>query len=256
MSSDLHELARTAEAAADLARRETLPRFRSVATEWKADGSPVTEADRAAERVIRATLLEAHPDIGIVGEEYGAEGERAERHWLVDPIDGTIAYSRGIPLYTTLIALMEGDEPVLGLIDLPALGERYVGWRGGGCRCNGEPVRVSAETELARTVVAHGDRDAFDAVGEGAYYERLARELPRLRGYTDGFGHAMVLRGAAGAMVDFCLHDWDAAAPRILVTEAGGACAVLPQGEGRVGLVCGGPALVEQLLALRGEAGA
>ena len=121
---DLEAAAKAAAAAADVARRETLPRFRRVATEITADGSPVTAADRAAERAMRELLRGFDPDLGILGEEYGQEGS-AERGWLLDPIDGTIAYSRGIPLFTTLIALIEEGEPVLGLIDVPGH-ERFV----------------------------------------------------------------------------------------------------------------------------------
>jgi histidinol phosphatase-like enzyme (inositol monophosphatase family) len=243
----LEEAARAAEAAADLARAETLPRFRQVAVETKGDGSPVTEADRAAERAIRACLREATPDFGFVGEEYGAEGPAEGPRWVIDPIDGTIAFSRGIPLFTTLIALLEDDEPVLGLIDCPSLGERYVGWKGGGCRRNGEPVRVSSETDLRTAIVSHGDPFCFDLFGERPAFERMAREIPMLRGYTDAFGHAQVLSGGVGAMVDLCLNLWDAAPTQALVPEAGGRFESFER-DGKLGLVFGSPALVDQLL--------
>jgi histidinol phosphatase-like enzyme (inositol monophosphatase family) len=245
---DLAACARAAERAADLARAETLSRFRAVAVETKRDGSPVTEADRAAERAIRASLREAFPALAIEGEEYGAEGAAGGPRWLIDPIDGTIGFARGIPLFTTLIALVDGDEPLVGLIDCPALGERYVGWRGGGCRRNGTPTRVSQETDLRRAIVSHGDPVTFDLYGVRAAFERLARELPLLRGYTDAFGHAQVLAGGVGAMIDLCLNPWDMAATRVLVPEAGGRCVVLPMRAGKGGLVLGAPALVEQLL--------
>ena len=244
----LEVLARAAEAAADRARAEVLPRFRDVAVETKGDGSPVTEADRAAERAIREVLREAAPEYGIVGEEYGGEGAREGPCWVVDPIDGTIAFSRGIPLFTTLIALLEDGEPVLGLIDVPALGERYVGWRGGGCRRNGVPTRVSQEADLRRAIVSHGDPFCFERFGRSAGFQRMAREIPLLRGYTDAFGHAMVLGGGVGAMVDLDLNLWDAAATQILVPEAGGRCVALPARGEKIGLVLGSPALVDQLL--------
>ncbi len=247
-SLDLEAAARAAGQAADLARREILPRFRSVSTETKLDGSPVTEADRAAERVIRSHLRAAHPEFGIVGEEYGEEGSREGPHWVIDPIDGTIGFARGIPLFTTLIALVDGEQPLVGLIDCPALDERYVGWLGGGCRRNGIPTRVSQETDLRRAIVSHGDPFTFDLYGERPAFERMAREIPLLRGYTDAFGHAQVLAGGVGAMVDLCLNPWDMAATRLLVPEAGGRCVMLPQRAGKGGLVFGAPALVEQLL--------
>jgi histidinol phosphatase-like enzyme (inositol monophosphatase family) len=243
----LPELARLAETAADRARSEILPRFRAVAVERKADGSPVTEADRAAERAIRDVLREGTPGYAILGEEYGAEGAAGGASWVVDPIDGTIAFTRGIPLFGTLIALLEEGEPVLGLIDLPALGERLVGWRGGGVRRNGTPVRASRQTDLRRALVSHGDPICFDHAGERAAFERMAREIPMLRGYTDAFGHALVIEGAVDAMVDLDLNPWDMAATRILVTEAGGACRLTPARNGKAGLLFGSPALVEAL---------
>ncbi len=243
---DLTAVARAAEAAADLARAEILPRFRAVAVETKSDGSPVTEADRAAERAIRGHLRGAFPDFGVLGEEFGEEGGDGPR-WIIDPIDGTIAFSRGIPLFTTLIALVDDGEPVLGLIDCPALGERYVGWRGGGCRRNGTPTRVSQVTDLRKAIISHGDPFCFDLFGARAAFERMASEIPMLRGYTDAFGHAQVLGGGVDAMVDLALNLWDAAATQILVKEAGGRCLTFPGPGGKLGLIFGSPALVEQL---------
>jgi histidinol-phosphatase len=252
---DLAEAARIAGGAADLARAEILPRFRNVGVETKDDGSPVTEADRAAERAVRARLADAFPDHAVLGEEYGGEAA-AGPCWVIDPIDGTIAFSRGIPLFTTLIALLDEGEPVLGLIDCPALDERYVGWKGGGCRRNGVPTRVSEETDLRRAIVSHGDPWCFEHFGRPEAWTRLAREIPFLRGYTDAFGHAQVLGGGVAAMVDFDLNLWDAAATQVLVPEAGGRCVTLPGPDGgpdaKVGLVFGAPAVVDQLLSLIG----
>ncbi len=247
-SIDLEEVAAAACAAADLARAEILPRFRSVAVETKGDGTPVTEADRAAERVIRRRLQESFPEFSILGEEYGAEGRSGRPEWIIDPIDGTIGFSRGIPLFSTLIALAVDGEPVMGLIDLPALDERYVGWKGGGCRRNDVPTRVSEETDLRRAIISHGDPFCFDERGERPAFERMAREIPMLRGYTDAFGYAQVLGGGVGAMVDMGLRIWDVASVQILVPEAGGRCVTLSEHEGKLGLVVGSQALVDQLM--------
>lgn len=255
MPIDLAERARLAEVAADRARVEIVKRFRAVAVERKPDGSPVTEADRAAERAVRAVLEQGDPGVPIVGEELDASQEHAERKWVVDPIDGTIAYSRGIPLFATLLAYFEQGSPRLGLIDLPVLGERYVGWRAGGCRRNGETVRVSRATRLEDALVAHGDPLQFERAGERAAFERMAREIPLLRGYTDAFGHAQVLGGGVDVMVDPGLRLWDAAPSQVLVPEAGGACRTLPAPDGTLTLVIGAPALVEQLVGFLARRG-
>jgi len=249
-ASDLEHAAAIAERAADRARRETVARFRNVAVETKGDGSPVTEADRAAERAIRDELGNAFPDVPQLGEEYGGERTLSGLRWLVDPIDGTIAYARGIPTWTTLIALLEDGEPLLGLIDAPSLGERTLGWRGGGCRRNGEPVRASQQSDLRRAIVSHGDGWCFERAGRKPGFLRMAREIPAFRGYTDAFGHALVVAGSVDAMVDLDLNPWDAAPTRVLVAEAGGACHVVDETEDKLGLVFGSPPLCEALLEM------
>jgi histidinol phosphatase-like enzyme (inositol monophosphatase family) len=248
-SIDLERVAKAAEGAADCARAEILPRFRRVAVEYKSDGSPVTEADRAAERAIREHLRSQFPEFGVLGEEYGHDGSMEGPHWIIDPIDGTIGFSRGIALFSTLISLAIDDEPVMGLIDLPGLGERYVGWKGGGCRRNGVPTRVTQTSDLRDAIISHGDPFAFDRFGQRPAFERMAREIPMLRGYTDAFGHGQVLAGGVGAMVDVSLNVWDVAATQVLVPEAGGRCVTLPKHHGKTGLVFGSPPLVDQLCA-------
>lgn len=250
MPHDLARLAALAERAADAARAEILPRFRRVGVETKADGSPVTEADRAAEQAMRRVLQAGDPGATILGEEYGADGDAARgAAWVLDPIDGTIAFSRGIPLFSTLVARLEDGVPVLGLIDLPVFGERTLGWSGGGVRRNGEPVRCSEATDLRRAMVSHGDAFCFERAGERDALVRMAGTLPLLRGYTDGFGHAQVLAGAVDAMVDLDLNPWDVAATQALVPEAGGRCVTIRYPHsGKCGLVFGAPAIVAQLL--------
>lgn len=248
--ADLERAAEIASRACDQARMEILPRFRDVAVEFKSDGTPVTEADRAAERVIRGVLQEAYPDFGLVGEEYGEEssGEPGQPKWIIDPIDGTISFSRGIPLFGTLIALLEDDKPVVGVIDLPALDERYVSWAGGGCSRNGQPVRVSQSDRLDRSLISVGDPICFEWAGRRPVLDRLQSTVPLVRGYTDAFGHAMVLNGALDAMVDCDLNPWDAAATQLMAVEAGGACVTRRGARGRLDLIFGSPALVEQIV--------
>jgi histidinol phosphatase-like enzyme (inositol monophosphatase family) len=249
--ADLERALHVASRAADRARAETLPRFRVVDVELKTDGSPVTEADRAAERAIRDVLREAYPDFGVLGEEYGEQDvAQGQPYWIIDPIDGTIGYSRGIPLFSTLIALVDSQRPVVGLIDLPALDERYVGFEGGPCVRNGRRIQVSNQADLRKAIIAHGDPFCFDRAGQRAAFLRMANEIPMLRGYTDAFGHALVLSGAVEAMVDFDLNPWDAAATQCLVPAAGGRCVTRTQPNGKLGLVFGSPPMVDQLVAL------
>jgi histidinol-phosphatase len=245
----LASLAALAARAAEAARAEIRPRFRKTRVEIKADGSPVTEADRAAEQAIRAVLRAGDPTAAILGEEFGAEGEwRRGAAWVIDPIDGTIGFSRGMPLYSTIIARFEDGEPVIGLIDLPGVDERTIGWKGGGVTRNGVRVRCSQAVELRRSLVAHGDVFCFDLCGERAAFDRMAREIGMLRGYTDAYGHAQVIAGGVDAMVDLHLNPWDAAATQVLVPEAGGRCVTVEyEAQGKLGLVFGAPALVEQL---------
>jgi histidinol-phosphatase len=246
----LARAARVAEHACDLARQEIMPRFRDVAVEIKSDGSPVTEADRAAERVIRETLRAGFPDHGLIGEEYGEQdlGDENTPRWIIDPIDGTISFTRGIPLFGTLLALSVAGEIVVGVIDLPALGERYVGVRGGGCRRNGKLVHCSTSSDLRRSIVSTGDPICFEWAGRRPVFDRITREIPLVRGYTDAFGHALTISGGLDAMVDCDLNPWDAAATQLLVVEAGGACETRIGARGKLDLVFGSPALVEQII--------
>ncbi len=248
----LREVAAACERACDAARREILPRFRHVGVEWKADGTPVTEADRAAERRIREVLHAAYPDFAMLGEEYGGD-ERSEDgapRFIVDPIDGTISFARGLPLFATLVALCHEDRPLVGVIDLPALDERVVGWRGGGCRMGDVQISVSEQTELDRAIIALGDPITFEWSGMRSTYEAITRRSPLVRGYTDAFGHVQVLCGRVDAMVDCHLSPWDAAATQVLATEAGGRCVTIPREGDKCDLVFGSSALVERLLEL------
>jgi histidinol-phosphatase len=251
---DLVEALEVANRACDLARAEILPRFRNVEIETKSDGSPVTEADRAAELVIRSVIEGAFPDDAILGEEFGAtdvsdkNGKPSRRRWIIDPIDGTIAFARGIPLFSTLVALVVDDEPVMGVIDLPAVGDRIGGVRGGGLFRGEERLSVSKTRDLDDALVCHGDLYCFKDAGLLSVFDRMAQTISKLRGYTDAFGHLLVLSGAADAMVDCGLRPWDAAVARILTLEAGGTCWVREREEGQqLDLVIGNDMIVGAL---------
>lgn len=249
---ELRDALEVAMRACDLARAEILPRFRNVAVETKSDGSPVTEADRSAERAIRDVLSQAFPDDAILGEEFGEEQEsnpkNARRRWIIDPIDGTIAFARGIPLFTTLISLCVDDEPVLGIIDLPAVDDRIHGVRGGGVWRNESRLRVSTEVDLEKALICHGDLFCFEAAGLRSLYDALSTRVHTLRGYTDAFGHLLVLSGAADAMIDCDLNPWDAAVTRVLAHEAGGVCWVREREAGaKLDLIFGGESMLQSI---------
>ena len=240
-----------------VAEKPILKYFRSgdMGLVHKDDGSPVTLADKAAEAAMREVLRAGSPDIDILGEEEGSLDRGRRYRWVIDPIDGTISFSRGIPLFGTLLALedREADRPLLGVINLPALGETYFGGPDIGTWCGEESLTIkddgpSDDSAHATDLIAAGDPLWFDQAGVGDDYAVLVKHHRLLRGYTDCFGHAMVLRGGVGAVVDPGLSPWDFAATRALVEGAGGSVWMRPsQLEGSTDLILGKPRLVEQL---------
>jgi histidinol phosphatase-like enzyme (inositol monophosphatase family) len=215
------------EFAVDLARRAgqvTLEHFhRGVAVEAKADGSPVTEADRAAEVLMRERIEARFPDHAILGEEFGSAREGAARRWILDPIDGTKSFARGVPLYGVLVALEERGEAVLGVLHFPALGGETV-WaaRGEGCWWNGRRCAVSSLADPGAALVLTTEARPFADAGRGEAWDRLRRSARLARTWGDCYGHALVATGRAEAMVDPAASPWDAAALRPCVEEAGG----------------------------------
>jgi len=186
--------------------------------ETKADGSPVTVADRTAERMIRDMLADRHPDDAIIGEEEGTTGGSSGRRWIIDPIDGTQAFVRGVPLYSTLVAVEDADGVVAGAIHLPALGETVFAGRGLGCFHDGSPTKVSSVSEL--------DEFVFSASGYGYVpkdmLDRLHASPMRLRTWGDAYGYALVATGRIEAMADPIVAVWDLAPMMVIIPEAGG----------------------------------
>lgn len=161
-----------ANALADAAGSVIRPLFRGDwESERKADRSPVTEADRAAEAAMRAIIEKERPDDGIIGEEYGKRNENAGRQWVLDPIDGTISFMAGRPIFGTLIALMQDGWPVLGIIDQPVARERWAGRIGEGTTFNGKPVRTRSCKSLEEAVLATSSPHYFDAESAEAYMQ-------------------------------------------------------------------------------------
>jgi histidinol-phosphatase len=225
LSADLE----MAHACADAAAAVTLAWFGDrLPVELKADATPVTGVDRAAEDAIRAVLREhAHGD-AVLGEEHGLRTGANGRTWVVDPVDGTKLYAEGIPLWTTLIALEVDGRPVLGLADAPALGERYHAVRGGGAWRGGQRLAVSDIARLEDAFVAHSPVEEWLATGDDPALLRVAARARRTRGLSDAWAHLLVAQGSMEALIE---HEpcfaWDYAATEVIVEEAGGRMTTL-----------------------------
>lgn len=212
--------------AAELARitgTVALRHYRTHLTvETKADGSPVTVADRAAETAARAWVQSRFPQDGILGEELGEERPGAARRWIVDPIDGTKSFVRGAPLWGSLVALCEGDRVLAGAAYFPAVDELLAAAPGAGCWWNGSRCRVSSVSALADATVLTTDERFPDRPERAAGWRALARRASVSRTWGDCFGYLLVATGRAEAMCDGTLSIWDAAALQPIIEEAGG----------------------------------
>jgi histidinol-phosphatase len=208
---------------ADLADAITLERFLAddLLVETKPDLTPVTEADRAVERALRKRIGEERPGDGVVGEELGGDEERGSR-WILDPIDGTKNYLRGVPVFATLIALERDGAGVLGVVSAPALQRRWWAARGEGAFVNGRRIRVSRVAELSDAALSHSSIGAWEQRGLGDQFLALARACWRTRGFGDFWSHMLVAEGAADLAVEPDVQLWDLAALQVIVEEAGG----------------------------------
>lgn len=212
----------TAIAAAQAGGEVALKYFRTaLAVEYKGDRSPVTRADRECEQRIVEVLRQAFPDYGIVGEEFGEQGNRQVR-WIIDPIDGTKNFIRGIPYFATLIGLEEDGEITAGVVYAPAVDDLLYAQKGRGAFDRSGPLRVSSVAGLREAMVVFGGIDIFRQAGRWDGFERLVRASGRQRGFGDYFGHTFVARGQAEAMIELDLKPWDLAAIKIIIEEAGG----------------------------------
>jgi histidinol-phosphatase len=219
---------RTLEAALEAARTAgaiALRYFRAdVRVMRKADQTPVTQADHEAEAAIVERLRAAFPDIGFLGEEFGAQGDQSRR-WIVDPIDGTKNFVRGIPFWATLLALEEDGEVTLGVAHSPATGELFWARRGQGAWADGAPLRVSSVDDLGDALLVHSSLNLLRRLERGRRWDgfvRLVDRTDRQRGFGDYFGYTFVLRGHAELMLEGDVKPWDIAPFKILVEEAGG----------------------------------
>ncbi|MBA3376797.1 MAG: histidinol-phosphatase [Actinobacteria bacterium] len=199
---------------ADVADALSFPRFRTgLAVETKPDLTPVTEADRAVESELRRLLAAKRPDDAILGEEGGVSGE-GSRRWILDPIDGTRNYTRGVPIWATLVALEESGTVRLGVISAPALGRRWWAERAGGAFGNDERLAVSAVARVEDAVLSFAYEDGVPALASRAWH---------VRGLGDFWAHMLVAEGAVDGAVDALgVSEWDLAAVQVIVEEAGG----------------------------------
>lgn len=205
---------------AETAGASTLEWFQSAAleVERKGDGTPVTVADRHAERVIREMIGRRFPDDTVLGEEEGLAPGSTGRRWIVDPIDGTKAFTRGVPLYSTLLAVEDEHGPAVAVIRMPALGQTVAAGRGLGCTSNGERATVSTSTSLRGGVLT---TSGFDYWPDDAL-AGIRHTGVQLRTWGDGYGYALVATGRVEAMVDPVANEWDLAPMPLIVAEAGG----------------------------------
>ncbi len=221
---------------ADRADELTVPAFRSadLVVDTKPDLTPVTDADRTVETALRAVISSERPGDAVVGEEYGTSGS-GSRRWIVDPIDGTKNFVRGIPVWATLIALEVDGALSVGVVSAPALGRRWWAGRGLGAFAGpcpaapaadagsvGTPIRVSAVSSLSDAQLTGASLTNYDAHGGVERYLALARACWRDRAFGDFWSHMLVAEGACDIAVDPVVSLWDLAALQVIVEEAGG----------------------------------
>ena len=193
-----------------------------IAVETKADLSPVTVADRQSEQLLRERLLRHFPKDGFLGEEFGEAPSTSGYRWIIDPIDGTRSFVRGIPLWGTLVALEHGGEMVAGVCRIPALGMTYRALRGDGAYRDSRRLRVSDVGTLNKALLSYSSFGYFRAAGKEQAFLRMLEAAERSRGYSDFYGFVLLAQGSIDVMVEHGVHIWDIAPLQVIVEEAGG----------------------------------
>jgi histidinol-phosphatase len=208
---------------AHVAAQHALKYFdQSVAVEWKHDQSPVTIADRETEQLLRTRLQELFPQDAFLGEEYGELPGESGYRWIMDPIDGTRSFVRGIPLWATLLGLEYRGEQIAGIAEVPALGHTYHAIRGEGAYRNDRRLHVSKVDSLERSMLFYSSVSWFVKAGRERQFLELARKTERQRGFGDFYGFVLVAQGSGEVMAEHGVKAWDVAALTVLVEEAGG----------------------------------
>lgn len=205
---------------------------RRLTVERKSDGSPVTAADREAEGDARDWLSRRFPGDAVFGEEFGASPGSSGRTWLLDPIDGTRTFVRGVPLWGSLVAVVEAGVVLGGAASFPALGEQLVAAPGEGCWHNGSRCRVSDIARLSEATVLTTDEHGFAEPAARQGWSRLAAAAALVRSWGDCYGYLLVATGRAEVMVDAKLSPWDSACFHPILAEAGGSLTALDGSSG------------------------
>lgn len=209
---------------ADAARPILKGYFRKpIPIDGKADDSPVTRADREAEAAMRAILAAEVPGHGIIGEEYGVENPDADYVWSLDPLDGTRAFVSGKPQFGTLVALLHRGSPIVGVMDMPILGERWTGVVGRGATLNGAPARTRQAVELAEARIATTSPEIFADPADMAAYQRLRDQVADCNFGGDCYNYGVLASGSLDVVIETTLKIWDMAALAPVVISAGGA---------------------------------
>ena len=219
ISSLLEAASALASHAASVARRHY---GKDIRIEVKGDGSPVTIADREAEQAARAWLQQRFPDDGIQGEEFDDEKPDAKRRWIIDPIDGTKAFVRGVPLWGTLIACCEGEHVLAGAACYPVVDELIAAAPGEGCWWNNTRTVVSTVSDLSNATALTTDQRFLERPSRGTNWRELTARVGVARTWGDCYGYLLVATGRAEIMVDDRMNPWDAAAFQPIIEEAGG----------------------------------
>lgn len=244
------------------AGRVTLAHFQTgLVAERKADNTPVTLADRAAEQTLRELITARWPGHSMMGEEYGhsaGQDQSSGYTWVIDPIDGTKSFVSGVPLYAVLLALVHDEAPLLGVMHFPGLNETVYAARGRGCYWNGRRARVSSIDKLGDAVLLASDIDTFGRYNREATFKRLIRETYIQRTWGDAYGYALVATGRAEVMLDPAMAVWDCGPLQVIMEEAGGTFTDwkgTPTIFGGEAIATNG-ALYEQVMAIVREEGA
>ena len=231
MSDDLQQRLDFAVAATQRSAKLTLEYFGAsdLDQSTKHDGTPVTVADRACETDLRKQISDAYPEDSILGEEFERKVGTSEYEWIIDPIDGTISFVQGVPLFGTMFACMKNGHPVLGVITMPALDETIYAADGLGCwhtthGANPKRAQVSSVDQLDQSLINTTSMSYFRTPAHRRLYEQLDAHAKHTRGWSDCYGWALLATGRVDAMVEPVLSIWDFAAAIPIINEAGGRC--------------------------------